>query len=924
MKSLVATLVCAALASCAQLPVVADSSPLASAACTPNPFAKRDLYLRGSFKNWNAADPFRFNYVCNQFELVAAIDGDHTFKVADDDWSRDADFGASPTTTPLRGSWNLALRGAGMQYNFRGNHRFIMTMNSSIPTATPTLTVTDCPTPPLGDTTLFLRGGMNNWGAGNSFAFQYSCDAYYLNTRLTGMNEFKIADAGFTNATTFGSASANGEVFGNTATALASATAAGVANTMRHLFVGEQTMRVAFEDGKPMLTIGPKSFVDPSVQTVSDATANSIKFDSRALTHKTPFGSVTTGSTIDINVSAAAGVAQMTLVVEKRRLEGDQKVLEYTELARVPMTKSARSDGEQWRARHTFAEPAIYGYYFEAEIGGAKFAYQNNRDLIPFTREEGSNGLGMVTDMPSSNKRIRRFRQTVYAADFKVPDWAADVVYYYIFPERFRNGNAANDPKPGVDKYQNKGVEFHRNWLEKPFRPNTGDGSDDVYNNDFFGGDLAGIIEKLGYIAELGANTIYMTPIFTAASNHKYDTADYKNIDPHFGTNADFTKLTEMAAQRGLRVIVDASLNHVGSDSIYFDRYNNFGGKGAFAGSKVRRDSPYASWFTFDESQPDPNKQYTGWVGVTDLPELNKASVDYRKFAIGDADSVTRLWLDRGAAGWRMDVAPFVPDDFWREWRKAVKQQRPDTLTVAETWWDSSKFFLGDTFDSTMNYIFRDVALEYAKGGDAAKLYRSIEFTREAYPPQAFFALMNLVGSHDRGRPLFYLGYVDETTPPEKIADAKQRFRLTAFLQMILPGSPTIYYGDEVGVTGGEDPYNRATYPWADKGGAPDMALHADFKRLTAMRKTHPVLRRGTLSAPLFADANVIVVARELNGTLAIAATNNASNAKTVTVTLPSAASKFTDALTGAVVNSSGGQITFSIPPMFGTVLIAN
>jgi cyclomaltodextrinase len=377
-------------------------------------------------------------------------------------------------------------------------------------------------------------------------------------------------------------------------------------------------------------------------------------------------------------------------------------------------------------------------------------------------------------------------------------------------------------------------VEFHKDWNDKPWRPHSGDGSDDQYSNDFFGGDIAGIIEKLDYIKSVGANTLYITPMFTAASNHKYDTADWKHIDPHFGSNADFARLCREAAKRGIRVLPDASLNHSGADSIYFDRYGTRGGQGAFEGGKINPASPYASWYTFDPTQAEPDKQFKGWVGVADLPELNKADPSYRAFAYGAPDSVTRTWLNAGASGWRMDVAPWVPDDFWREWRSVVKQTKPDALTVAETWFDASKFFLGDEFDSTMNYIFRDAVLDYANGGDAQLMVANLEEMREAYPPQTFSALMNLLSTHDTARSLHMFGDVDGKATPEQVALAKQKLRLAVFFQMTYPGSPAIFYGDEVGVTGGPDPMNRGTYPWADRGGHPDNALLADFRRLTS------------------------------------------------------------------------------------------
>jgi cyclomaltodextrinase / maltogenic alpha-amylase / neopullulanase len=588
------------------------------------------------------------------------------------------------------------------------------------------------------------------------------------------------------------------------------------------------------------------------------------------------------------------------------------------------MQKRVVAGSEQWSASHVFADVSIYGYWFEARIAGKHFVLQNNADAVHWTREKGTGGAGAVADKPTALSSIRRFRQTVYSPQFKVPDWAPDVVYYYIFPDRFRNGDKRNDPKPGIDKYQNHSVELHKNWLDKPWRPGTGDGSDSVYNNDFFGGDLAGIIEKLDYIKALGANTIYMTPIFKAASNHKYDTADYKTIDPAFGRNEDFSRLTREAAKRGIRVIPDTSLNHVGSDSIYFDRYGNHRSKGAFEGSRIRPESPYANWFSFNDKATSADDQFKGWVGVKDLPEIDKSSPAFRQFAYRAPDSVMKMWLDRGASGWRMDVAPWVPDDFWREWRSAIKQHKPDALTVAETWFDSSKYFLGDMFDSTMNYIFRNAVQDYAAGGKATALVAQLEHLREAYPPQAHSALMNLLSSHDQARALHVLGWHDDKDSAATVALAKKRLMLAVFLQMTYPGSPTIYYGDEVGVSGGDDPYNRATYPWADLGGKPDLALLAQFKQLIAMRHAHPVLRRGSLQAPLYVDDHVVVLLRKLGTTWAVTASNNAVEPRRVTVPLPTSAPvAWRDALGGQAAQSVSGQLVMELPPLSGQVLIA-
>jgi glycosidase len=244
------------------------------------------------------------------------------------------------------------------------------------------------------------------------------------------------------------------------------------------------------------------------------------------------------------------------------------------------------------------------------------------------------------------------------------------------------------------------------------------------------------------------------------------------------------------------------------------------------------------------------------------LPEINKASTSFRNFAFGASDSIMKRWLDRGAAGWRMDVAPWVPDDFWREWRSAVKQHRPDALTVCETQFESSKFFLGDEFDSTMNYVFRNAVEDYANGKDARTIYGAIELMREDYPPQAFYALMNLLSTHDTARALFDFGWRDANADVAAIALAKQRLRLALFFQMIFPGAPAILYGDEAGLTGGDDPFNRVTYPWPDLGGKPDLKLIAAYKIRRRMRHEHATLRHGSIDAPAFIDDHVVVLFR--------------------------------------------------------------
>ncbi|MCK9686455.1 glycoside hydrolase family 13 protein [Scleromatobacter humisilvae] len=781
----------------------------------------------------------------------------------------------------------------------------------------------DCHPDPLPGRSIYLRGSFNDWRADDETALSYVCDHYELVARLSGAQSFKVGDEDWD--FDFG---APGDITLNSGVPVA---LAAKGQALKATFNG--VARISLTPGPaPTLTVtdlpADTPLPPPAASTVTDPVALSLAFDSQDVADKSPYGAVVVGTEVTFSLSALPGVDAVTLVVEKRRLEGNYDVLDYSELARVPLARApAGADGrERWSGRYRFDAAAVYGYWFEAKIGGRTVLFENNPTPVYWTRERGAGGAGVVAEMPSNAKRIRRYRQTVYTP-YTVPAWASDAVYYYIFPERFRNGDRRNDPRPGVDRFHDKTVEFHEHWNDKPWRPGSGDGSDDQWSNDFFGGDIAGIIQKLDYIRSVGANTLYITPMFTAASNHKYDTADWKHIDPHFGTNADFERLCREAAKRGIRVLPDASLNHSGADSIYFDRYGTRGGQGAFEGGRINAASPYASWYTFDATQAEPDKQFKGWVGVADLPELNKADPSYRAFAYGAPDSVTRTWLNAGASGWRMDVAPWVPDDFWREWRAVVKQTKPDALTVSETWFDASKFFLGDEFDSTMNYIFRDAVLDYANGGDARRMVANLEEIREAYPPQTFAALMNLLSTHDSARSLHVLGDVDGKATPAEVALAKQKLRLAVFFQMTYPGSPAIFYGDEVGVTGGPDPMNRGTYPWADRGGHPDNALLADFRRLTKLRHDLPVLRHGQLMAPLHVDEHVVVLARRDANTVAITATNNGDAARTLTVPVPRGASPFpwTDALSHvpAQVDIAARTLTIVVPARSGVVLLA-
>lgn len=754
---------------------------------------------------------------------------------------------------------------------------------------------------------------MSGWAAVEEYALAWDCDAYAVTAELQGTQDFKIADAAWGNETTF--AAPRGTEPSGAAFAVARPDAGGSDN-IRYRFDGWSTIRLRPGVDGADLAITRSA---PRPEPLADARMRQVRHDSRDSRDKAPFGAVPAGEAVSFAIDAPDAVERVTLVVETRSLEGNQDTITYSALDRIEMVR----DGEgRWTARRPFDASGVYGYWFEVELEGQRFVYQNNSAPIYWTRERGANGLGVATDVPSDPDRIRRFRLTIHEPDFTVPAWAQQAVWYYVFPERFRNGDPSNDPRPGANTFQNRSVEVHQTWTDRPFRPGSGDGSDGSGGNDFFGGDLAGITEKLDHMADLGVTALYMTPIFTAASNHKYDTGDYRNVDPAFGTNADFERLTREAAARGIRVIVDVSFNHTGRDSLYFDRFGKYPEIGALEAGEARTDSPYADWYRLDPTQANPDDRYTGWTGARDLPELNEASPAFRDFAFGAPDSITRLWLDRGAGGWRMDVAPWVPDDFWREWRSAVKTHDPDALTVAETWFDSSKYLLGDTFDATMNYIFRNVALDIAGGGDVAANYRNIELMRELYPAAALRASMNLLSTHDTARSLWLLG--DHGDDPAKAAEAKRRYRLAVLMQVTWPGAPTVFYGDEVGVTGGEDPDNRRTFPWPDQGGQPDLAMQDNMRRLIALRRSYPVLAQGELGAPLYLDENVVVATRTHDGVTALIALNNAEIARTIEVPLPAELRNrsFRDAMSGADVRGEE-RLRLELPAMFGSVLVS-
>jgi len=364
-------------------------------------------------------------------------------------------------------------------------------------------------------------------------------------------------------------------------------------------------------------------------------------------------------------------------------------------------------------------------------------------------------------------------------------------------------------------------------------------------------------MEKLDYLKELGVETLYFNPIFEAAENHRYGTADYSRIDPMLGCNEDFSSLCDEAHKRGMRVMLDGVFNHTG----YVSRYFNGDGFYPEVGAAQSEDSPYRSWFNFTHW---PHK-YESWWGIYSLPAVNEGDPSYQDFIFASKDSVVRRWLRAGADGWRLDVADELPDDFVQGIHKAARAEKPDAVVIGEVWEDGSnkvaygvrrKHILGGHCDGLMNYPLRTAILDFFLRKNGSGFVESMETLRENYPPFAFYSSMNSLGTHDTPRILTLLGaegeYKEQSRDaraafrlsPEQLSRGRERLMAAAALLFCFPGSPTVYYGDEAGMEGFEDPFNRRTFPW----GREDEALLNWFRALGSLRKDCPALRRGDIS----------------------------------------------------------------------------
>ncbi|MBM7854150.1 4-alpha-glucanotransferase [Desulfohalotomaculum tongense] len=484
----------------------------------------------------------------------------------------------------------------------------------------------------------------------------------------------------------------------------------------------------------------------------------------------------------------------------------------------------------------TPSTPGLLWYFFIIHINGKTFYYGNNADNF--------GGIGQIyKHQPPS------YQVTVYKEDLSVPHWFKESVMYQIFVDRFYNGHDGGQMLNPKQK-----CYVYNNWHDTPYyRTDPDSGKTVCY--DFFGGNLLGVIKKLSYLKELGINIIYFNPVFEAPSNHKYDTANYKKIDPMFGDNMLFKELCSKAKEMGISIILDGVFSHTGSDSIYFNKEGTYPEIGAYQS----KESPYYSWYKFY----DWPHRYECWWGIDTLPNVNEMDPSYQNFIIYDQDSVLKYWMKMGIKGWRLDVVDELPDEFVKRLRKEMKKLDPESVLIGEVWEDASnkisygkmrEYLLGDELDSVMNYPFRNILLDFILNKrDVKDIHRAFMSLYENYPLEHFYSTMNLVGSHDVPRVLTILGEAPAEEnlskeeqgcyklPPDKKKLAIERLKLVSLFQMTFPGVPCIYYGDEAEMEGYGDPLCRATYPW----GRENRQLLNWYKKIIALRRQHDVLKTG-------------------------------------------------------------------------------
>ena len=568
----------------------------------------------------------------------------------------------------------------------------------------------------------------------------------------------------------------------------------------------------------------------------------------------------------------------------------------------------------------------VMWYWFEIGLRNGALCYYGAEP--PY-----ASGLGRVYPNPPP-----AFQITVYDAAFATPDWVKSAILYQVFPDRFCMGDA-DGARAGVCYHRAMGrgeFEMHENWEDLPFYEARG-GRGSYIPSDIFGGDLAGLRQKLPYLKDMGVTLLYLNPIFEAASNHRYNTGDYLKIDPILGDAESFRALVKEAKDAGIRIILDGVFSHTGDDSLYFNKYGRYGESGAYQST----DSPYYSWYKF-ESHPD---KYVSWWGFETLPEVDEGDHGWQEFVINAEDSVVRHWIREGASGYRLDVADELPDEVIGLIRSAIKETDPDSFLLGEVWEDATTkqsygrpraYALGRGLDSVMNYPFLSRTIEFLTNKIDARLYcRFLAHQCHTYPAPMYYTLMNLVSSHDVSRVRTMLSSnVEPAGMPrgeqavfalseEEFELGGLRQRLAAAIQFSLPGVPSIYYGDENGMTGLLDPFNRRAFIVEDE------RMHEWYRKVASLRRAHPVMSTGYVRF-FSTDGSVLGILRhaadgrdffggEIGSDAVLTVINPMTEQRRIVAELgeiSAGAGKAVSLLSGLEISLEKGLVEIDIPPL--------
>ncbi len=510
-----------------------------------------------------------------------------------------------------------------------------------------------------------------------------------------------------------------------------------------------------------------------------------------------------------------------------------------------------------WTISIKINQTGLYYYNFSFENGG--FINRNYRQTGEYSSYDGN-----------------AFLLTVFSNSYKTPEWFKGGIMYQIFPDRFCRVGTMPDINDRV---------FREDWGGMPsFRPNE---HGKVLNNDFFGGNFKGVQSKLAYLKELGVSVIYFNPVFEAASNHRYDTSNYKKIDPVLGTQEEFEELLKAAENQEIRVILDGVFNHTGDNSVYFNKYGKYDSIGAYQS----KDSPYYTWYSFQE-HPD---RYSSWWGIDVLPETNESSPSFQEFIFGD-EGVLKYWLNTGIGGYRLDVADELPDFFLKKLRKAVKNKDKNAIIIGEVWEDASdkiayskrrEYLQGHELDSVMNYPLKNAIIHYVLTGNTLELSRTVRLLIDHYPKQTLDCLMNILGTHDTPRILTVLGgkicnNKEEMASEQALLSEKEKenaikkLKMAVLLQYTLPGVPCVYYGDENGMEGHIDPFCRKCFDWERL----NSDLIAYYQKLGSIRlKFKNILKKGIFKE-IISDNGLFLYKREQRNKSVYVFVNNSNEEK--------------------------------------------